>query len=259
MEGNAVGEFAQETRGQFLRWMLHLKREPFTVAFHLVNPVILLVFLGGSFQRFAGDFGGGDYRAYLLAGVLALTVFGNSMGGGIPLLFDKENGFLLRLLSTPISRASILVSRFLAVNVATTVQCLAMLLLGLLFGIRIATGLTGVLALLLVSLLLGFGITVISLMLAFILENHGDFFAIIGVTALPITFLSSAFVPIESLPSWMRLLARINPMTYAIDGMRSLILSGWDGSLLIQGVTVLLLFDMGMFWVGSKVLSRHLA
>lgn len=252
-------EFAQETRGQFLRWMLHLKREPFTVAFHLVNPVILLIFLGGSFQRFAGDFGGGDYRAYLLAGVLALTVFGNSMGGGIPLLFDKENGFLLRLLSTPVARASILVSRFLAVNVATMAQCLVMLLLGLLFGIRIATGLTGVLALLLISLLLGFGITVISLMLAFVLENHGDFFAIIGVTALPVTFLSSALVPLDALPAWMRLLAWINPMTYAIDGMRSLILFGWDGSLLIQGAMVLLLFDMGMFWVGGRVLSRHLA
>jgi ABC-2 type transport system permease protein len=252
-------EFVWATRGQFRRWMHHLKREPFTMAFNLLNPIILLIFMGGAFQRLAGDFVGGDYRSYLLAGVLALTVFGNSMAGGIPLLFDKENGFLFRLLSTPIARTSIILSRFLAVNVATTIQCLMILLLGVAFGVRVATGFAGVLALLLIGLLLGFGITVLSLMLAFVLENHGDFFAVVGITALPMTFLSSAFVPVESLPGWMRMLAGVNPMTYAIDGMRSLVLSGWDWAMLMPMVTVLILFDAIMLWLGGRVLLRHLA
>ena len=252
-------EFTQETKAQLVRWMIHLKREPFNMAFNLVNPVILLIFMGGAFQGLAHDAVGGDYRAYLLPGILALTAFGNSMAGGIPLLFDKESGFLLRLMSAPISRASILVGRFLAVNINTTLQCLIILGLGLIFGVRIATGVGGVLALLIIGLLLGFGVTVISLILAFILENHGDFFAILGISALPISFLSSAFVPLDSLPIWMRLIAWVNPMTYAIDGMRSLVLSGWDQSLLAQMVIVLLLFDAAMFWLGDRVLRRHLA
>src|SRR3990172_11671281 len=131
------------------------------------------------------------------------------MAGGILLLFDKENGSLLRLMSAPISRASILVSRFLAVNINTMLQCLIILGLGFVLGIRVATGLGGVLALLLIGLLLGFGVTVISLILAFILENHGDFFAILGISALPLSFLSSAFVPVDSLPVWMRLIALV--------------------------------------------------
>lgn len=252
-------EFVQETKAQLVRWMIHLRREPFNMAFNLVNPVILLIFMGGAFQGLARDAVGGDYRAYLLPGILALTAFGNSMAGGIPLLFDKENGFLLRLMSAPISRASILVGRFLAVNINTTLQCLIILGLGLIFGIRIATGLGGVLALLIIGLLLGFGVTVISLILAFVLENHGDFFAILGISALPVSFLSSAFVPLDSLPIWMRLIARVNPMTYAIDGMRSLVLSGWDQSLLAQMTIVLLIFDAAMFWLGGRVLRRHLA
>ncbi len=252
-------EFVQETKAQLVRWMIHLRREPFNMAFNLVNPVILLIFMGGAFQGLAQDAVGGDYRAYLLPGILALTAFGNSMAGGIPLLFDKENGFLLRLMSAPISRASILVGRFLAVNINTTLQCLIILGLGLIFGIRIATGLGGVLALLIIGLLLGFGVTVISLILAFVLENHGDFFAILGISALPVSFLSSAFVPLDSLPIWMRLIAWVNPMTYAIDGMRSLVLSGWDQSLLAQMVIVLLIFDAAMFWLGGRVLRRHLA
>jgi ABC-2 type transport system permease protein len=253
-----MSDFLQETKAQLLRWMIHLRREPFSVAFNLVNPVILLIFMGGAFQRLARGSIGEDYRSYLLPGILALTAFGNSMAGGIPLLFDKENGFLSRLMSAPISRASILVSRFLAVNLNTLVQCLIVLVLGALFGARIATGLGGILTLLAISLLLGFGVTVISLILAFILKNHGDFFAILGVTALPLSFLSSAFVPLDSLPFWMRLLAQANPMTYAIDGMRSLILTGWDPAMLLRMTLVLLVFDAAMFWLGSRVLSRQL-
>ncbi len=252
-------EFVQETGAQFGRWMIHLKREPFSLAFNLLNPIILLIFMGSAFQGVARSAVGEDYRSYLLPGILALTAFGNSLGGGIPLLFDRENGFLLRLMSAPISRGSILVSRFLAVNFSTMLQCLLILGLGVLFGVRIASGIGGVAALLFIGLLLGFGITMISLMLAFVLHNHGDFFAVMGLTALPLTFLSSAFVPLETLPAWMRLVARVNPMTYAIDAMRALILTGWDAPQLFTMAAVLVAFDAVMFWLGARMLSRHLA
>jgi len=252
-------EFLQETKAQLVRWMIHLVREPFNLAFNLVNPIIILIFMGGAFEGLARDSTGGDYRAFLLPGILALTAFGNSLAGGIPLLFDKENGFLLRLMSAPISRASILLGRFLAININTSIQCLIIIVLGTLLGIHVATGLAGIVALFIISLLLGFGVTVISLILAFVLQNHGDFFAILGITTLPLTFLSSAFVPLDALPLWMRLLAQINPLTYAIDAMRSLILSGWDGPRLLVMAIVLLIFDGAMFWLGARVLSRQLA
>ena len=99
-EGRTVREFVQETKAQFGRWMIHLKREPFSLAFNLLNPIILLIFMGGAFQGLARDSVGEDYRSYLLPGILALTAFGNSMAGGIPLLFDRENGFLVRFSSS---------------------------------------------------------------------------------------------------------------------------------------------------------------
>lgn len=252
-------DFIDETRAQFTRWMLHLKREPFSLAFNLLNPLILLVFMGSAFQGLARNALGADYRAYLLPGLLALTAFGNSMGGGIPLLFDRENGSLTRLMTAPISRASIIFSRFLAVNVSTMLQCLLILILGVLFGVRIATGVGGIFALLGVGLLLGFGVTAISLMLAFRFENHGDFFAVIGLTSLPLTFLSSAFVPLDNLPGWMRAVALVNPMTYAIDAMRALILTGWNPQGLAFMLAVLVVFDAVMLWLGSRMLGRHLA
>jgi len=254
-----MGEFLQETKAQLVRWLLHLKREPFGAIFNLVNPVILLIFMGGAFQGLARPSLGEGYRSYILAGILALTVFGNSMAGGIAVLFDKENGFLVRLMSAPISRASILVSRFLAVNINTLVQCLMIITLGLAFGVRVETGIGGVVGVLLISALLGFGVTVISLILAFVLNNHGDFFAVLGVTVLPLTFLSSAFVPLDTMAGWMRALAWFNPLTYAVDGMRALILTGWDGPSLLRMFLVLAVFDALIFWVGAKVLRRRLA
>ena len=58
-----MGEFLQETKAQFGRWMIHLRREPFNLAFNLLNPVILLIFMGGAFQGFARDLVGGDRKS----------------------------------------------------------------------------------------------------------------------------------------------------------------------------------------------------
>ncbi|HWP58835.1 MAG TPA: ABC transporter permease [Candidatus Acidoferrales bacterium] len=249
----------RESGFHFGRWLLHLRREPYSMAFNLVQPVILLIFMGGAFQRAGEWVGTADYRTYLMPGVLALTIFGNSMAGGIPLLFDRESGLLERLLTTPIARASILLGRFLAVHVNTLIQCALLLGLGFLLGVRVVTGVAGVIGLLVIGLALGFGVTVISLVLPFVLENHGNFFAIVGITALPLTFLSSAFVPLDSLPLWMRLFAWINPMTYAIDGMRALVLFGWDGPLIARATVILAAFDGAAFWLGSRILHKQLA
>jgi ABC-2 type transport system permease protein len=252
--------FVQETRGQTVRWLIHLRREPFAVLFALVQPVILLVFFGGAFQKVGAQLSPeGNYRTFLLPGILTLTVFGNSMSGGIPLLFDKENGFLARLIAAPVSRSSILVSRFLTVNFVSTLQILVMLGMSELFGVRVATGIPGILLLIAIGLMLGLGLTVVSLVLAFRLTGHGDFFALLGIITLPVTFLSTAFVPYEAMPRWMQLLASLNPMTYAIDAMRSLVdLGVFRGGLVLRCVAALVIFDVVMMFLGVRYLRRQL-
>lgn len=253
------GQFVQETWAQIGRWLIHLRREPFNLTFSLVQPLIFLVFLGSAFQPVVGTSVGGDYRTFLLPGVLALTVFGNSLAGGIPLLFDKENGLLARFLVAPVSRASILLSRFVAVNLISTIQCLILLGLGALFGIRIAAGLSGLVGILALGILLGLGFTVISFLLAFVLDGHGDFFAILGTITLPVTFVSSAFVPLAALPGWMQGPALLNPMTYAVDGMRVLVQTGWSVPFVLRRATLLALFDAVVVGLGLWMLRRKLS
>jgi len=139
-----VSEFIQETRAQLVRWLIHLQRERFSITFALVSPIVFLVFFGGAFGRMAPEtLPGGTYRTFILPGIVALTVFGSSLSGGIELLFDKENGTLTRILAAPISRASILTSRFLYVNLVSTIQVLLIVGLAFLLGARIATGIPG--------------------------------------------------------------------------------------------------------------------
>ncbi|HEU5179511.1 MAG TPA: ABC transporter permease [Candidatus Polarisedimenticolia bacterium] len=255
-----MAEFIQETRAQLVRWLIHLRRERFSITFALVSPIVFLVFFGGAFGRMAPEsLPGGTYRTFILPGIVALTVFGSSLSGGIELLFDKENGTLTRILAAPISRASILASRFLYVNLVSTIQVLLIVGLAFLLGARIATGIPGLAALIILGWLLGFALTVISLMLAFTLTNHGEFFAILSFLTLPLAFLSSAFVPLERMPGWMAVCARLNPMTYAVNGMRTLVVSGWDWAYLGKMALVLAAFDLVALLAGTRVLRRHIS
>lgn len=254
-----TGTFAVETRAQLVRWLWHLRREPFNLYFSLIQPAFWLLLFSSLFARTAGSSFGGDYTTFLTGGVVVMTVFGNSLTGGISLLFDREAGILDRVLASPISRSSIVVARFLYVLLVSFLQTGIILAIAFAMGVRVETGLPGVAVILVFAALLGVGVTVVSLCLAFVFHNHGEFFAIVGFLSLPLIFLSTALVPIDRMPGWMARCAYLNPMTYAIDAVRSLILTGWDAAYLLSRAGALILFDALVFAFCVRVLRRRLS
>jgi ABC-2 type transport system permease protein len=228
--------------------------------FALVQPLLWFALFGNIFSRVArgSQFGNVSYLTFMAASALSLTVVGNSLMGGIPLLMDRELGFLNKLLTAPISRNSILISRFIFVNTVTWIQMTIILVVGLLMGVRAAAGLPGIVLLYLLGGLLGMGITLISLALAFLLHSHGEFFAIVGFINLPLVFISSALIPVSLMPPWLALLARLNPLTYAIDGMRSMIVPGWHTQPIWRIVSALIVFDLICFFLAARVYRRNL-
>jgi ABC-2 type transport system permease protein len=238
----------------------HLRREPIRIVFTVIQPVLWLVFFGNLFRNTGQPpgFPAADYLSFLTAGVIVMTIVGNSLAGGIPLLFDKETGFLFKLLVAPISRSAILISAFLSTLSVSLLQVLLILLVASLMGVQVVTGGWGILMLLGIAILLGIGITALSLALAFVLKSHGEFFAFIGFATLPLIFLSSALAPLEVMPSWMRFLAYLNPMTYTINGIRVLIIQGWEWFLLLKIGFVLLGFDCLLVSMGIRVFHQNL-
>jgi ABC-2 type transport system permease protein len=258
-----MNPFIQEVAALTMRSVKRLSREPMSMAFGLIQPMLFwLILFGNLFEKTAqlpGLSQVPNYITFLTAGVVVMTVLNSGLAGGVDMLFDKESGFLERLLSAPINRNSLIISRFIFVMGITTVQILIILLVAyLLFGVYPRTGLEGLALIILIGLLLGLGLIAISLSLAFAIKSHGNFFALLGFLTLPLIFLSSALVPIEAMPAWMGFLAQFNPMTYAIEAVRSLILGSWSTGLFVRVIGVLLLFDAACIWLSGRVFHRQL-
>jgi ABC-2 type transport system permease protein len=96
--------------------------------------------------------------------------------------------------------------------------------------------------------------------LAFSVKSHGDFFSMLGFLSLPMIFLSTALVPMSAMPHWMAILAQLNPMTWAIDAVRPLILNGWAAAAkpLIIVVIVMAVFDTVCLWIASRAFRKTL-
>jgi len=249
------------------RWLLHAKRDIMSLSMGLMQPLFWLILFGGVFRGFTAganiqaSFGDVDYLTFYTSGVLAFTTLTNAVLGGVPLVFDRENGFFDRILSAPISRLSIVLSRFVYVALYSIAQTYIVLGVAWLMGVRFAA--TAPLALAGVavySALLAAGVTALSLALAFT-SNHVAFFTITGFFLTPVLFLSSAFVPLHKLPELWRIIALANPLTHAIDPMRALICGpasvGGEPSYLLHA-GVLVAFDVVAFALAVRIIRQRL-
>lgn len=250
-----MATYALETWAIARRWFWHLRHEPMQLIAAVAQPALWLLLFGNLFAQAGARFTGGapDYISFMTAGVVVMTVFNSAISGGIEVLFDREQGFHDRLLAAPIHRTALLAGRYVYILALSALQGAVILGVALLMGVRVATGAPGALATLLIAVLMGIGIATLSLALAFVLKGHGTFFGLLVLINLPLIFVSSALAPLDAMPFWLSSLARLNPMTYAIDGARSLIVGGWQTEILVPVAVALLVFDLIAFAVGGRV------
>jgi ABC-2 type transport system permease protein len=230
---SALRDQAQEVLALSKRWWLELHRDRINLLFNLVQPAVWMVFFGTGVGRTVdkGVIGTNDYIGFMLPGIIAFTIVGNGVSSAMPLMWDKETGYLDKLMSMPIARSSVIISRFVFQLALNSVQVLIMLGVALALGVRVEAHVPGVLIILVVCGLLTLAFTAIFAALAYRVANHGTFFAVTGFITLPLLFMSNAFVPLDAMPGWMEVIARLNPLTYAITGMRSVVLDGWASEL----------------------------
>lgn len=226
-----MSDFVTETMALTRRWLLHLKRQRATMIIGILQPLVWLVLFGSLFGKVAqgrgGQFYTEDYLTFQTAGVLVMTVLGNAFMGGIPILFDRETGFLDKLLVAPISRAALFTSRFLYVVVFSMGQVAVVLAVAWLMGVRLAGGWMALVDITIYGSLLAAAFTIQSLALAFVFKHHAAYFAISGFLLTPFIFLSSALLPLTLMPDWLVVVATINPLTHAIEPIRAAIVGGY--------------------------------
>jgi ABC-2 type transport system permease protein len=224
-------DFVQETAALTRRLFIQLQRRPTTLIAGVIQPLMWLVLFGALFQNAPqGLFGESqNYGQFLGAGVIVFTAFGGALNAGLPVMFDREFGFLNRLLVAPLaSRFSIVLASAIFIATLSMIQTGAIVTASAFLG----AGLPGALGLGLVAaivLLLVLGVTALSLGLAFALPGHVELIAAIFVTNLPLLFASTALAPLNFMPTWLRWVASLNPLTYAIEPIRYLYLhSNWS-------------------------------
>jgi ABC-2 type transport system permease protein len=221
---NGLGDFWQETFALLRRLFIQLKRRPTTLIAGVIQPLMWLILFGALFQNAPQGLFGSDvsYGQFLGAGVIVFTAFSGALNAGLPVMFDREFGFLNRLLVAPLtSRFSIVLASALYITVLALVQTFAIMVTGALLGDGFPS-LAGLGIVIAIILLLVLGVTALSLGLAFSLPGHIELIAAIFVTNLPLLFASTALAPLSFMPLWLRWIAILNPLTYAIEPIRHL-------------------------------------
>jgi ABC-2 type transport system permease protein len=222
-EPSAFSEILQETLALTRRLFLQLLRRPSTLVAGVLQPLIWLVLFGALFAKAPAGLlpGGISYGRFLGAGVIVFTAFSAALNAGLPVMFDREFGFLNRLLVAPLrSRSSIVLASVLYITSLSLVQSLAIMATAAFLGYGWPGG-SGLLLVLVTLLLLVFAVTGLSLGLAFALPGHIELIAVIFVANLPLLFASTALAPISFMPPWLGWLAALNPLTFAIEPIRA--------------------------------------
>ncbi len=266
-------EFAQETLALTKRLFIQLQRRPSTLAAGIIQPLMWLILFGALFQNVPqGLFGDSiNYGQFIGAGIIVFTAFGGALNAGLPVMFDREFGFLNRLLVAPlVSRFSIVIASALFIAAMSLVQTAAIVVLSTLLGASLPS-VAGLGLMVAIILLLVLGVTAFSLGLAFALPGHIELIAVIFVTNLPLLFASTALVPLSFMPRWLSTVASLNPLSYAIEPIRYLYLhSDWSLSSIVMqapwgevsmGLSLLLLaiFCGGALALTYPLINRRIA
>lgn len=220
-----------ELKGIYALWYREIKvfsRERSRIISSIVNPILWLLVVGGglgSAVSFTGVFHELDYQAFIYPGVLIQASLFSSVFFGVYIVWDKKIDFMKEVLVSPLRRTSLFVGKVLGGSTDTLIQVIILICIGFVFlSAGIMPGLRLNLVSILISLAFLFTTTValvsIGLIIGSQMESPEGFQLIGSFLIIPLFFLSGALFPISNLPSWLSPFIFVNPITYAVDGIR---------------------------------------
>jgi ABC-2 type transport system permease protein len=269
-DGNLIGEFIQETLALTKRLFIQLQRRPSSLVAGVIQPFMWLLLFGALFHNAPGELFGSDlnYIKFLAPGVIVFSAFSGALNAGLPIVFDREFGFLNRLLVAPlVSRYSIVAASTIYIIAFSFIQTAAIIAASAIFGAGLP-GFAGLSAIAAIVFLIVLGVTALSLGFAFALPGHIELLAAIFVINLPLLFASTALAPLSFMADWLKVVASLNPLTYAIEPIRYIYLNGnWSldslvmsapwASISFSGAMLLLLAFDGLILLAIQPLLRR--
>lgn len=228
---------ASDTWHVFVRYLRKLVRNPILLFFSLFQPIIFLVLftqLLTNLSKFPGILPAGvSYLQFATAGILLQNAFGSALQSGNSIVFDIDSGFLQKMLVTQVSRPAILLGRLSSDAFRVVVQSAIILGLAYLLGANVTTGVLGIVLIFFTIAFFGLAWSGISLALGMKTRSAETVFAIGGFLTFPLLFLSPALFPLNFLPDWVQNISMFNPISYAINAIRTLMITGFDWTVIL--------------------------
>ena len=198
---------------------------------------------------------GFSYLQFITPGVLAQSVLFVSIFYGITVVWERDVGLLTKLLSTPSPRLSIIVGKSLAASVRGLFQAIMIFLLALIIGVNLRFDILDISGVLIVIVLFAMCFSSLSMLLASFLKTRDKMMGIGQALTMPLFFASNAIYPVSLMPPWLQFISLCNPLSYVVDAMRAMLLTG-DYSNLLLDITVLLLSTILFTTLASISIKR---
>ena len=237
----------------FKRSFIKLIRTPILLFFSLVQPLMFLLLFTQLFNRFSmvPGFPAESYLLFSLPGIILMNAFSSSFQSGLSIVNDIQSGFLERMLTTPINRMAIPLGRLLTDSVRMILQSSIIIFVAYLMGATIKTGFLGICLILLTVASFGLAWSGISQIIALRTKNSEVVFGLGAFLTFPLIFTSTSLTPESFMPEWMQFVSKLNPISYTVEALRVLTISGFDWNII--GQAYLVIGIIGIITIGGSV------
>ena len=225
----------------------------------IASPLVFWLVIGSGFGtsfRSGESAGQQHYLDYFYPGALIMIVLFTSIFTMMSVIEDRKEGFLLSVLVAPVPRSAIVLGKVWGGTTLATIQGLIFLALGPFLGIHLSF--TQFLLVVLTVFLVSFALTALGFAIAWPMDSTQAFHAIINLFLIPLWLLSGALFPLAGASGWIRILMRINPLTYGVEALRSLLYPGTPEVFpLFSSLATLILFSGFMFGLAFVMVNRR--
>jgi ABC transporter DrrB family efflux protein len=218
----AIAQFAGDVRVLTKRSLARIRREPETLSEVTIQPIMFVLMFAYVFGGAIQIPGGGSYNEYLIGGMLGMGLAQTAPGTAVAVVSDMATGLIDRFRSLPMSRAAVLTARTLADLLTQMIGALVVAGVGLAIGWRVHTSAGDVIEAFALALLFGYAFTWAGVCLGMVLRSPEAAQQTGFVIFLPLTFISSAFVPTQGMPGWLQPIAEWNPLSSLAAACRQL-------------------------------------
>lgn len=222
----------------------------------VIQPALWLLVFGEAFTKLkAIPTGNYTYLQFMTPGVLAQSVMFVAIFYGIQVVWERDLGLLNKLLSTPTPRSAIVMGKALSAGLRGMVQAIAVFILALIIQVHIDLSPLNLLGVLVIIILLGMFFSSLSMCLVALVRTRERVMGVGQALTMPLFFASNAIYPMSILPGWLKALVTVNPLSYVIDSMRSLLVTG-DTSKLGMDFAVIIFATAVMVLLASLSFRR---